>query len=93
MKKQQLKEEVRKVLKEMLSETDYKRRLGIRPIDQRDIDIKKEICAGYKSNMSSAWIDDRWSEYRRFKGALEKCNAELAQLEKTFEEEQKETNV
>jgi hypothetical protein len=89
MKKQQLKEEVRKVLKEMLSETDYKRRLGIRPIDQRDIDIKKEICATYKSNMSSAWIDDRWSEYRRFKGDLKKCEAELAQLEKTFEEEQK----
>ena len=89
MNKQQLKEEVRKVLKEMLSETDYKRRLGIRPITQKDIDIKKEICASYKSNMTSAWIDDAWSRYRRFKGDLEKCNAELAQLEKTFEEEQK----
>ena len=89
MKKQQLKEEVRKVLKEMLSETDYKRRLGIPRITQRDINIKKEICATYKSNMSSAWIDDRWSDYRRFKGDLEKCKAELAQLEKTSEEEQK----
>ena len=89
MNRQQLKEEVRKVLKEMLSETDYKRRLGIRSITQKDIDIKKEICAGYKSNMNRAWIDDAWSRYRRFKGDLEKCNAELAQLEKTFEEEQK----
>ena len=89
MNKQQRKEEVRKVLKEMLSEISYKRRLGIRPKAQKDIDIKKEICATYKSNMSSAWIDDRWSDYRRFKGDLEKCNAELAQLEKAFEEEQK----